>query len=81
MDKGKKRVKIIDDKGFTKVVNTEKTPSPTSGPAPRTPVPKPRIVELVSDRDEIEEAKTKALVERAERDGWKVKGTLTGPFR
>ena len=79
VDKGKNKVKIINDDGFTKVVNTQRTSSPTPGPAPKTPVPEPRIVELVSDWDEIEKAKTKAMVERAKRDGWKVKGLLTGP--
>ena len=69
VDKEKKRVKIIDDKGFTKVVNTQRTSSPTPGPVPKTPIPEPRIVELVSDWNEIKEAKTKAMVERAERDG------------
>ena len=49
-----KRVKIIDDDGFTKVVNTERTSSPTPGLAPKTLVPKPRIVELRLDWDEIE---------------------------
>ena len=68
-DKGKNRVKIINDNGFTKVVNTQRTPSPTPGPASKTLVPEPRIVELRSDWDEIEEAKTKAIVERAEQDG------------
>ena len=78
VDNGKKRMKIIDDNSFTKVVNTQRTPSPTPGPAPKTPVPEPRVVELVSDWDEIEKAKMKVMVERAERDGWKVKGPLTG---
>ena len=80
-NKNKKRVKIIDDEGFTKVVNTQRTPSPTPGPALKTPIPEPRIVELVSDWDKIEEAKTKKLVKKAEKDGWKVKGPLTGPSR
>ena len=74
-------MKIIDDDWFTKVVNTQRTPIPTMGPAPKTPVPEPRIVELRSDWGEIEEAKTKAMVERAERDRWKVKGPLTSPSR
>ena len=79
-DKGKKRVNIIDKNGFTKVVNFQRTSSEstTTGPAPKTPTSEPRITELVSDWDKIETAKTKALVERAERDGWKVKGPLTG---
>ena len=49
VDKGKKRVKIIDDEGFTKVVKTQSTASRTSGPVPKTPILAPRIVELVSD--------------------------------
>ena len=61
-DKGKTKVKIIDDDRFTRVVNTQRTPSLTPGPAPNTPVPEIRIVELVSDWDKIEEAKTKTLV-------------------
>ena len=80
-DKGKKRVKIIDNAGFTKVVNTQKTLSSTPRPAPKTPIPNPRIVELVLDWDEVEAVKTKALVEMAERNEWKVKGPLTGPSR
>ena len=78
-DKEKKGVKIINHNGFTKVVNTQRSPSPTSGPASKTPIPKPRIVELISDWDELEEAKMKALVEKVEQDGWKVKEPLTGP--
>ena len=34
-DKGNKRVKIIDEGEFTKVVNTQSTPSETPGPAPK----------------------------------------------
>ena len=81
VDKGKKRVKIIDDDRFIRVVNMQRTLSPTPGPALKTPVPEPRIMELRSDRDEIVEAKTKALVERAEKERWKVKGPLAGPSR
>ena len=81
MEKGKKRVKIIDEDGFTKVVNTQSTSSPTPGPAPKTPIPEPRIVELKSDCDEIKEVKVKMMVEKVEKDGWKVKGPLTGPSR
>ena len=66
MNKGKKRKKIIDDNRFTKVVNTQRTPSLTSGPALKTSTSEPRIVELVLDWDEIEVAKTKVLVEKAE---------------
>ena len=79
VDKGKKRMMIINDDGFTKVVNTQRTPSPTPGPALKTPIIELKIVELVSDWAEIEEEKTKVLVERVERDGWKVKRPLTGP--
>ena len=81
IDKWKKRMKIIDNDGFIKVVNTQRTPSPTPGPAPKTPVPELKIVELRLDWDEIEEEKTKKLVEREEKDGWKVKEPLTGPSR
>ena len=48
-DKRKKMVRIIDDDKFTKVVNTQRTLSPMPGPAPKTPIPEPRMVELVSD--------------------------------
>ena len=49
IDKGKKRGKIMDNDRFTKVVNIQRTPSPTPGPALKTTVPEPRIVKLVSD--------------------------------
>ena len=81
VDKGKNRMNIINDDGFTKVVNMQRTPSPTPGPALKTPTPELRIVELVSDWDKIETAKTKVLVEKVERDGWKVQEPLTGPFQ
>lgn len=79
VNKRKKTVKIIDDDGFTKVVNTQRIPSPTPGRVRKTPVPELRIVELVSDWDGIEVAKIKTIVEGAKQDGWKVKGPLTGP--
>lgn len=78
--KGKKRVKIIDDNGFTEVVNTQRTSSPTPGPAPTTLTPEPRMVELVCDWNEVEMTKTKAMVAKVEQEGWKVKGPLTGSF-
>lgn len=54
-------MKIIDNDGFTKVVNTKRTPSPILGPDSKIPAPEPKIVELVLDCDEVEEAKTKVL--------------------
>ena len=48
-EKMKKRVKIIDDNGFPKVVNSPRTPSPTLGPAPKTLTLQPKNLELVSD--------------------------------
>ena len=78
-DKGKKSVKIIDNDEFTKVVNTQSTLSPTPVPAPKTPIPEPRIVELKLVWNKLVKAKMKAIVEKAEQDGWKVKGPLTGP--
>ena len=81
VDKGKKRVKVIDEDGFTKVVNTQSTPSLTPEPALKFQVLELRIVEVKLDWDEIEEAKLKSLVKKAEKDGWKVKGPLTGPSR
>ena len=81
VEKGKKRVKIIDKDGFTKVVNMQRTPSSTPGPAPESPAPEPRIVELKSDWDDLGEKKTKKLIKKAEQDGWKMKGPLTGPSR
>ena len=79
--KRKKRMKVINDNGFGKVVNTQRTPSPTPGPALKTPIPELRIVKLVSDWDEVQVVKTKVLVEKTEKDRWKVKGPLTGPFQ
>lgn len=69
VDKGNQKVKIMNKGWFTKVVNTEKTPSPTPGPARKTPVPELRIVELVSNCDEGEAAMTKRIVEIVERNG------------
>ena len=68
VDKWKKKVRIIDDDGFTKVVNTQRTMSTTLRPAPKTSIPEPRIVELVSDWNKVEVAKTKALVEKTGQD-------------
>ena len=42
-------MKIIVEDRFTKMVNTQRTPSPTSRPALKTTIPGPRIVALVSD--------------------------------
>ena len=79
VNNGKKKVTIIDKDGFTKVVNTQRTLSPTPGLASRTPIQERRIVKLVSDWDEVEIVKTKVLVEKVALDGWKVKGHLPGP--
>lgn len=78
VDKGKKQMKIINDDSFIKVANIHSTPSPTPGPALKTPIPKARIVELRSHWDRVEAAKTKVIVERAEQDEWKINGPLTG---
>ena len=65
-EEGKKRVKIIDKDRFTIVVNIQKTPSPTTGPALKTPVSEPSIVEVMLAWDELEASKMKAIVEKAE---------------
>lgn len=49
------------------------------GPALTTLIPEPSIMKPKLDWDEVEVAKTKALVEKAEQDEWKVKERLTGP--
>lgn len=79
VDMGKKKVKIIDENGFTKVVNSQRTPSPTPGPVTQSPVLKLRIMKLKSDWDDPGEVKTRRLIEKAEQDEWKVKGPFTGP--
>ena len=68
-EKGKNSMKIMDDNGFTKVVNTQRSLRPTLEAALKTPIPEPRIVLWVLNWDEVEATKTKAIVERAERDG------------
>lgn len=68
-DKGKKKGTIIDEDRFTKVVNIQKTSNPTPEPAPKIPIPEPRIVELVLDWNKVKAAKTKAIVEKVEQDG------------
>ena len=72
-------MKIIDNNSFTKVLNIQSTLSPTPGPATTTPIQEPRIIELKFAWNDVEQAKTKEIVEKAKQDGWKVKGPLTGP--
>ena len=51
------------------MVNTQRIPSPTLGPAPKTPIQEPKIVEMLSDWDKVEVRKTTVLIKRVEQDG------------
>ena len=69
VDKEKKKMKIIDDDRFAKVVNMQRTPSPTPGITPQTLIQKTMIVELVLDWDELEAMKKKLMIVKEEPDG------------
>lgn len=79
--KGKNKVKIIDENGFTKLFNTHRSPSLTPGPAAKTLTPKLRIIKLVSDWDELESVDTRKIMWKGDKDGCKVKGPLPGPSK
>ena len=79
VDKWKKKVKIINNDEFTKVVNVYRTIRTIRGPAPRTTISELSIVELVSNYYEVETEKMKTMIEKVELDGWNVKGPLTSP--
>ena len=77
IDKEKQKVKIIDENECIEVVHTQRTLSASLSPADKTQLPELRIVE-VRNQYEVEVAKAKNLIKRVQRNGWKVKGPLTG---